>query len=122
MHLSESVNNLALFIDEAFTKSSYTRYSNLKTKIDQRNTDKALMQFSLLCNGKAFGIVNEEYRKFKSLDNQCVETEDDYQVKYKASCHTVSKQTNKCDCTVFSNFALPCRHIFSYRDKQNLDS
>ena len=33
MHLPKLVNNSALFIAEAFTISSYTRYSNLKTKI-----------------------------------------------------------------------------------------
>ena len=66
MHLPESVKNLAVFIDESFAKSSYTRYHNLKTKIDFRNTDETLLKFSLLCNDKAFSIINEEMRKLKS--------------------------------------------------------
>ena len=34
---------------------------------------------------------------------------------------TVSKRENTCDCTIFLNFGLPCRHIFLCREKQNHD-
>ena len=85
MHLYESVSNLAIFIDEAFTKSSYTRFSNLKTKVDYRNTDKALMQFSLLCNAKAFGIVADEYQKYKSANYDCTETDKTFTIKSNSS-------------------------------------
>ena len=121
MHLPESVSNLTLFIEEAFTKSAYARYNNLKTKIDYRNTDKVLMQYLLLCNAKAFGIVNDEFGKYKNTKFEFNETQENYIIQYKSSCHTVSKCENKCDCLVFLNFGLPCRHIFLCREKQNYD-
>ena len=33
----------------------------------------------------------------------------------------MSKRENTCDCTIFLNFGLPCRHIFLCREKQNHD-
>ena len=66
MHLPEYVNNLTLLIEDAFTKSAHARHNNLKTKIDYRNTDKVLMRYSLLCNAKAFRIINDEFGKYKN--------------------------------------------------------
>ena len=33
----------------------------------------------------------------------------------------MSKREKTCDCTIFLNFGLPCRHIFLCREKQNHD-
>ena len=63
MRLPEAVEQLSNFIDEAYAKSSHTRYKNLKTKIDTRNTDEELVQFSLICSSKSFQIVNNEFRQ-----------------------------------------------------------
>ena len=54
MKIPEAIENLDLFIDECYTKSSYNRYYNLKTKLDQRSTDADVIKYSLLCNSKSF--------------------------------------------------------------------
>ena len=83
MHLPEFIKNLAVFIDESFAKTSYTRYYNLKTKIDFRNTDETLLKFSLLCNDKAFSTINEEMGKLKSENLEYTVTNENFQIKNK---------------------------------------
>ena len=59
MRIPEAKENLSLFIDEWYTKSSYNKYYNLKTEIDQRNTDAEILKYSMLCNSKSFTVINE---------------------------------------------------------------
>ena len=59
MRLPEAVEQLVNFIDEAYAKSSFNRYENLITKIDVRNTDGDLVQYSLICNSKSFQIITK---------------------------------------------------------------
>ena len=54
MRLPEAIENLALFIEEWYTKISYNRYCNLNTKLDQRNTDATMVNYSLLVSSKTF--------------------------------------------------------------------
>lgn len=111
MRMPEFVSNLAVFIEEAYAKSSLTRYRNLKTRIDIRNTDPTLMQYSLLCNTKAFDILNEEYTKLKFASFEYNETNDNIQIKANNKCYMLSKQLDTCNCLILSNFALPFRTI-----------
>ena len=122
MRLPEAIENLSSFIDETYAKSSFNRYANLKTKIDQRNTDGELIKFSLMCNPKAFQIVNDELRILESVKFEIIEESDEtYSVIYKIKDSTfnvsVAKSMNDCTCLCFSNFGLPCRHIFACRKK-----
>ena len=122
MRLPEAIENLSSFIDETYAKSSFNRYANLKTKIDQRNTDGELIKFSFMCNPKAFQIVNDELRILESVKFEIIEESDEtYSVIYKIKDSTfnvsVAKSMNDCTCLCFSNFGLPCRHIFACRKK-----
>ena len=119
MPLPKAIQHLDKFLDDTYSKSSFNRYANLKTKIDVRNTDKDILQYSLLCNSKAFQIVNDEYRMLDSINFEAEEENDSYTVKYnvKGSSFSisVSKSMNDCSCLTFCNFGLPCRHIFACR-------
>lgn len=119
MNLPQAIEHLDKFLDDTFSKSSFTRYGNLKTKIDVRNTDKDIVQYSLLCNSKAFQIVNDEYRMLESMTFETEEDIESYKVKYEVKGLSfdirVSKSMNECSCLTFCNFGLPCRHIFACR-------
>ena len=62
-------------------KFSHALYNeNLKTKIDTRNTDEELVQYSLICSSKSFQIVNDEFRQAGKTPF-ITEDEDSYKVK-----------------------------------------
>ena len=121
MHLPQAIENLSNFLDDTYSKSSFNRYANLKTKIDVRNTDQELLKFSLMCNSKAFQILNDEYRILESIKFEILEENEAYSVKYRIKDSSfdvsVSKSMDECSCLCFSNFGLPCRHIFACRRK-----
>ena len=123
MTLPQAVEHLDKFLVDTYSKSSFNRYSNFKTKIDVRNTDKDIIQYSLLCNTKAFQVVNDEYRMFDSMSFEIEEEDESYKVKYKVKGSSfdisVSKSMNECTCLTFCNFGLPCRHIFACRKKKS---
>ena len=83
MHLPESVNNWKIFIEDAFTKSAYAKHNNLKTKMDNRSTDKVLRRYSLLCNAKSLRILNDEFGKYKNVKFELNETQENYIIQYK---------------------------------------
>ena len=74
------MTNSAIFIDEAYAKSSMAGYRNLKTTIDYRNTDGTLIQYSLLCNKKAFDILIGKYKKLNSASFEYPETGENIQI------------------------------------------
>ena len=115
MNLPQAIENLDKFLDDTYSRSAFTRYANLKTKIDARNTEKDVIKYSLLCNSKAFQIVNDEYRILDSMKFEIEEVNDAYKVKYNVKSMsfaiTVSKSMTECSCLTFCNFGLPCRHI-----------
>ena len=119
MNLPQAIEHLDKFLDDTYSRSSFNRYANLKTKIDVRNTDKDIIQYSLLCNSKAFQIVNDEYRMLDSMKFETEKENESYKVKYmvKGSSFdiSVSKSMDECSCLTFCNFGLPCRHIFACR-------
>ena len=119
MNLPQAIEHLYKFLDDTYSRSSFNRYANLKTKIDVRNTDKDIIQYSLLCNSKAFQIVNDEYRILDSMKFETEKENESYKVKYmvKGSSFdiSVSKSMDECSCLTFCNFGLPCRHIFACR-------
>ena len=120
MRLPEAVEQLSNFIDDTYAKSSFNRYENLKTKIDRRNNDEDLVKYSLLCNSKSFQIVNDEFRQGTNTDFSITESDEAYTVKSLSSEYTVSKKLDECTCLCFSNFGLPCRHIFVCRREKTV--
>ena len=54
MRLPEAIENLALFMEECYTKISYNSYCHLNTKLDLRNTDATMVNYSLLVSSKTF--------------------------------------------------------------------
>ena len=112
MRIPEAIENLSLFIDECYTKSSYNRYYNIKTKIYQRNSDSEIIKYSMLCNSKSFTVINEEYHKVDKTKFDISESESGYLVKNNVSSYNVFLKMDKCECLKYANFALPCRHIF----------
>ena len=115
MRLPEAVEHLSNFIDDTYAKSSFNRYENLKIRIDHRSNDEDLIRHSLLCNSKSFQKVNNKYRQGIKTDFSITETDDAYTVKLGSSEYTVSNDLNECSCLCFSNFVLPCKHIFACR-------
>ena len=119
MNLPQAIEHIDKFLDDTYSKSSFTRYANLKTRIDVRNTEKDVFQYSLLCNSKAFQIVNDKYRILDSMKFEIEEENDSYKVKYVLKrvsfAITVTKSMSECSCLTFCNFGLPCRHIFACR-------
>ena len=99
MTLPQAVEHLDKFLDDTYSKSSFNRYSNLRTKFDVRNTDKDIIQYSLLCNTKAFQVVNDEYRMLDSMSFEIEEEDESYKVKYKVKGSSfdisVSKSMNE---------------------------
>ena len=65
-------------------------------------------------------MVNDEYRQGIKSDFSITETDDAYTVKLGSPEYTVSKDVNECSCLCFSNFGLPCKHIFACRRKKNM--
>ena len=70
MRLPEAIENLSSFIDETYANCSSCRYANMKAKIDRRHTDGELIKFSLICNPKAFQIVNDEFRILELMSHR----------------------------------------------------
>ena len=123
MMIQEAIENLAVFIDECYTQSSYNRYYNLKTKLDQKKTDAELVKYSLLLNSKGFSTVNEEYRKADKAKFELAEADTGFGINSHGSCYAVSESVDSSDCVRFSNFELPCSHKFfvdKWREKNTL--
>lgn len=123
MHLPEALQHLLKSVKDSYDRSAYSNFLNLKTRIDTSSKDETRNRYAIFCVQPAFDIIRSELNKVESIK---------YHVEKVDSCmevtsvsdnrkHSVDEQFSSCSCSIWSNYILPCRHIFVCRKSKSID-
>ena len=114
MHLPEALRNLLNSIMDSYNRSAYSKFLNMKTRIETSFKDDTRSKNVLFCVQPAFDIIRSELNKMESIKHNVVKADDNMIVTSVSGNrkHVVDNSFSNCSCSVWGNYGLPCRHIF----------
>ena len=120
VHLPEALRNLLNSIMDSYNSSAYSKFLNMKTRIDTSFKHDTRNKYALFCVQPAFDI-RSELNKMESIKHNVVKADDNIIVTLVSDNrkHVVDNSFSNCSCSVWGNYGLPCRHIFVCRKNES---
>ena len=112
MHLPEALKNLLKSVNDSYDRSAYSKFLNMKTRIDACFKDDTRNQYALFCVQPGFDIIRSGLNKVESIKHN-IEKADNNMIVTSVSDnrkHTVDEKLSSCSCSIWGNYRLPCRH------------
>ena len=93
-----------------YDRSAYSKFLNMKTRIDTSFKDDTRNQYAFFCVQPAFDIIRLELNKVESIKNNIqVEKADNNMIVTSVSDnrkHTVDEKLSNCSCSIWGNYGL----------------